>query len=520
MSRTNIIVQGTDRARPCALRLFLAILALACGRPDWMGAPSVVTEQPDPAVAGALYSYRVQASGGYAPRLWSLEDAPPALAWLSIDPSTGTLSGTPQSWVIPAQNVTVRVTDAKSQTSARVLPIVVLMCQPGQPFDCYSSDGVQCLHVSVRCQADGTHESCSGDEPSSSTSRCGPGVGDTTCGACSATAADTCHGTCQCGLGPPCSAAAVCCASNCVDIQTDVTQCGACGNACPAGPPNSTPVCSDGACGWACNPGFVPCSGACVDVKSDPTNCGNCGNVCLGSSGVCSAGSCTAACSEGRTNCSQACVDTQTDPRHCGSCDNACTAPPNSTADCTKGSCGFSCAPGLTPCGGACVDLAKDADNCGACGHVCPVPSNSQRFCSEAACGFKCATGYTNCGSYCARLDSDPGNCGACGRRCSSGSATTCCSSACVDTTSDVDNCGGCGVVCPQPNIEYAKRICFVNPEATSRSPQCAMGCPGPLPMICNGACVDPGKSPNCAWCGHDCGAQSCVFTGLGYACQ
>jgi hypothetical protein len=71
------------------------------------------------------------------------------------------------------------------------------------------------------------------------------------------------------------------CRGTCVDISTDASNCGACGNACA------------GTC----------CGGTCVDILTDESNCGGCGNACAGTceNGTCATdqtcdGSCTGAC--------------------------------------------------------------------------------------------------------------------------------------------------------------------------------------------------------------------------------
>ncbi|OQU99442.1 hypothetical protein CLAIMM_05074 isoform 2 [Cladophialophora immunda] len=75
------------------------------------------------------------------------------------------------------------------------------------------------------------------------------------------------------------------CSSNgCVDVQTDSSNCGACGLTCTNGLP-----CVDGEC--AC-PAATPdwCSSGCVDFQTDTSNCGECGNVCANK---CVNGTCT-----------------------------------------------------------------------------------------------------------------------------------------------------------------------------------------------------------------------------------
>ncbi|MCB9602988.1 MAG: hypothetical protein H6722_26735 [Sandaracinus sp.] len=71
-------------------------------------------------------------------------------------------------------------------------------------------------------------------------------------------------------------------------------------------------VCGDAAC----------CSGSCVDLASDRSNCGACGNVCLADE-TCELGACTPRCEEPTVWCG-ACVDVSDDPDHCGACGRRC----------------------------------------------------------------------------------------------------------------------------------------------------------------------------------------------------
>jgi hypothetical protein len=163
------------------------------------------------------------------------------------------------------------------------------------------------------------------------------------------------------------------CGGTCVDLQSDLNNCGACGEICESG---LVPVeCRSGVCERAnCPVGITYCGIAdgCRDLTSDPGHCGACANACA--SGVCSGGVCAAGggtCAEGQADCGGICVDTCCNNSHCGACGNVC--PPGET--CFEGICGcpsgLCCAEGEVNCNGACVSTCCDNNNCGACGNVC-----------------------------------------------------------------------------------------------------------------------------------------------------
>jgi sulfatase modifying factor 1 len=68
-----------------------------------------------------------------------------------------------------------------------------------------------------------------------------------------------------------CAAGQTACGGRCVDMQSDVAHCGACGRACGAG--------------QSC------CAGTCVNLQTDRGNCGTCGRSCP-TGEVCSMGAC------------------------------------------------------------------------------------------------------------------------------------------------------------------------------------------------------------------------------------
>ena len=117
-----------------------------------------------------------------------------------------------------------------------------------------------------------------------------------------------------------------------------------------------------------CPTGYTLCGDVCFDLASNANNCGACGNACPAGQ-LCSGGQCTAAatCQAPLVLCGEVCVDTSTDPSNCGSCGAACAA----GQVCSMGTCSSGCAASLTQCGQACVDLNSDVLNCGTCGAAC-----------------------------------------------------------------------------------------------------------------------------------------------------
>lgn len=118
------------------------------------------------------------------------------------------------------------------------------------------------------------------------------------CGACGTicpAGSECISGHCQCGTGF-CTGTQACCSSQCKDVKVDALNCGACGVSCQAGQ-----SCVNGACGTpSCNPACAanqsccPTSTGgvgCTDVQTDVSNCGSCGNACTGGA-TCNAGVC------------------------------------------------------------------------------------------------------------------------------------------------------------------------------------------------------------------------------------
>lgn len=153
----------------------------------------------------------------------------------------------------------------------------------------------------------------------------------------------------------------------CIDVQTDVWNCGSCGSICDAGA-----ECREGAC--VCLRGHE-CGGSCVDLESDPSHCGGCDVTCGGGL-VCSRSACKASCDQGLTLCGASCVEVATDPSHCGECGVVCE--PGQL--CASGQC--ACSGGRVDCGAGCTDLTMDLLHCGECGRACGEGS----VCAEGEC--------------------------------------------------------------------------------------------------------------------------------------
>jgi hypothetical protein len=130
---------------------------------------------------------------------------------------------------------------------------------------------------------------------------------------------NTCHCVCDDGSRPCgpnldkqkcCANGLTCCKGQCVDANSDPSNCGACGNACPAGESCNQGTCENkcgGSSGVSCPPDKPDCcKGQCVDTNSDPSNCGKCVNACPSDKPLC---------------CKGVCLDPYADTYDCRDCD-------------------------------------------------------------------------------------------------------------------------------------------------------------------------------------------------------
>lgn len=151
------------------------------------------------------------------------------------------------------------------------------------------------------------------------------------CGTPCAIGATCVQGSCQCG--PNQSK----CGATCVDLKTDITNCGKCGTICgnDAGQPMGGGMwaCMGGACVVMCPAPKIDCGGTCVDVQSDIDNCGMCSTPCDPNTDTCLTGNC---CKMGEVICGGKCTNTKSDAMNCGMCGKTCSG---NTPVCANGAC-------------------------------------------------------------------------------------------------------------------------------------------------------------------------------------
>ncbi len=408
-------------------------------------------------------------------------------------------------------------------------------CQPGCrgpqgcPAGSVCSITGQCVS---ECATDAGQTACGtdGGSPYCSALQTDP----SNCGACG----DACplgqgcfSGACSCPVGEPnlCGTAPN---TFCTDTQTNSLDCGACGNVCPAGQ-----VCNGvGSCAETCanDAGFSACSpdgglAYCASLSKDPNNCGSCGDVCPTGQG-CASGVCACPVSTPEL-CGAApntfCTNTASDSANCGSCGHLCAAGQicNGSGVCTEtcaADAGFST---CQPDGGSpyCANLSQDSNNCGSCGTVCPTAQS----CSSSACACPVADPVL-CGTapntFCANTNTDSTNCGSCGHVCPAGQV-------CNGSGACTESCAGdAGYTACQPDggAAYCANLTQDTSNCGSCGTICPTGescasslcsCPGATPELCGTApntfCTNTQTDPaDCGGCGTACAVGQSCASG------
>lgn len=240
------------------------------------------------------------------------------------------------------------------------------------------------------------------------------------------------------GGGGTCRPGETQCPNGCKNLSVDLDNCGSCARPCPEGA-NGRATCSAGICGITCSAGFADCDGSpvngCEANFNDPASCGACRNVCPAgpnSTALCSMGACGLSCRPGFANCDffapNGCETDLSSANNCGTCGNVCRTGPNQTATCSAGTCAARCLTGFADCDGlaatGCEANLASPTSCGSCMNVCPPGGpNSQATCTAGTCGVQCRPGFGDC----------------------DGLAATGCE---TDLNADA-TCGSCNVACP-----------------------------------------------------------------------
>lgn len=450
----------------------------------------IVTETLASGRIGLAYAQPLSASGGSSPYGWIIVSKSPAFAWLTINSTSGLLSGVPGASA--TGSVMIAVTDQNASTVTKEFFLHIDACQSGTSVGCVVAESGACK-VGMQACVDGQLAGTCAGTLSTDLMRCGAA-----CGACDAVAADRCSsGVCACGSGAACGAGETCCGGTCKSLD-DVRSCGSCSNDCTAvaGQENVTATCSSRQCAFACSASnFQHCVGntsvpptpgvSCeTNVSVDEGNCGSCGHSCAPvqnastvASAPCASGQCLVTCVAQNLNCNGASEDGCEVPfstNNCGSCGNVCQAGANVNVACTSGSCSFSCQGSRIHCVNgvaaplgnnvACeTDPMTDRNNCGGCGTQCAadqVCSSGVCVCSQALCGAgrtclpstnRCGCTPATCPSGCCTVQGTGGVCspGTTNSLCGGGGATcTRCLATCptckliVRPTGDICTCG------------------------------------------------------------------------------
>ncbi len=304
------------------------------------------------------------------------------------------------------------------------------------------------------------------------------------------------------------------CTGQCLDLQADAANCGACARVCGQGQ-----VCNHGTCavlpddctsqGQGCGAGYFcdPVSKKCMTGCRLPTDCPQ--------GATCTAGSC--ACATGQHACGQRCVADDA-PASCGTRCSACLEPVHAAATCAAATCGFTCTTGYLANAGQCVDV----DECATANGGCSANATCTNTPGSRTC--TCNAGYTGDGSTCVDVNECATNNGGCdvnaacantpgARTCTcntgfSGSGLTC---------ADVNECltanGGCDVHAACTNTS-GSRTCACGTGYTGNGLTCT---------DVNECLTGNGGCDANATCTNTPGTRTCAcntgFTGSGLAC-
>jgi hypothetical protein len=221
-----------------------------------------------------------------------------------------------------------------------------------------------------------------------------------------------------------------------VDISTDINNCGAIGNVCPAydlATQHARSSCVAGKCTINCLTRYSDCNkdssdGCETNVEENANHCSMCGNACNNGE-YCNNGACTGTCPTGATACNPA-ANTEAMKAGSGNTNTGLMAGGNPSIGGGSGSGGS----GLDATW-KCAVLSTDPANCGACGKVCFQPPHAQPVqCNGGTCSpsestasqMMCQDGFLNCNSAFSdgcevNANTDRKNCGGCGANCPTG---------------------------------------------------------------------------------------------------
>jgi hypothetical protein len=220
--------------------------------------------------------------------------------------------------------------------------------------------------------------------------RCNPTT--KTCVECLTTPTDNCRASQYCNAANQCISgckqASDCTISpNSPHCEATRHQCVECTAAAPCA--DATKACSpSGSCVESCatkpcSAGRECCSGLCLDLTSDILNCGGCDKRCDSQNGTakCVSSACQSECANGFANCDQVanngCETSTRTLAHCGSCTGNCDKIKNAAdLTCASGSCSF------TNCAAGFLDADNDKSN----GCETPCGRNGQPCCAGGTC--------------------------------------------------------------------------------------------------------------------------------------